>query len=356
MEYKTKTFTYDGKRYYVRGKTEQEAIEKMALKKRDLEEGKIRISSNMTVETWAKQCIETYKTGAKENTRKSFVGIVERYITRQIGTIQLKNVKPLHCQEILNSISHLSQYTINQTSIAMNFIFKKAMENKLLHENPACNTIKPKGTKGSRRSLTQYEQRIFLQVLSLDSRFLVFALMYYCGCRPSEAINATWGEITIQDGEMLLHIKGTKTKKADRYVPIPKDFQQLLKRPQNMDYIATNRNGKKMKKSSYKRAWKALKRAMNIEMGCRVYRNQLIPPFPLAEDLVPYCFRHTYCTNLQKQGIDVRVAQYLMGHSDIKMTANIYTHNDKSSAIEAAKKMNSVTIDVAQIAEILENA
>lgn len=111
-----------------------------------------------------------------------------------------------------------------------------------------------------------------------------------------------------------------------------------------------------MDKTSYKRAWKSLRRAMNIEMGCRVYRNQLISPLPLAEDLVPYCFRHTYCTNLQKHGIDIRIAQYLMGHADIKMTANIYTHNDKTSAIEAAKKMNSVAIGVAQKAESVENA
>lgn len=44
------------------------------------------------------------------------------------------------------------------------------------------------------------------------------------------------------------------------------------------------------------------------------------------EDLTAYCLRHTYCTNLQKQGVDIRTAQYLMGHSSIQMTAKIYTH------------------------------
>ena len=77
-------------------------------------------------------------------------------------------------------------------------------------------------------------------------------------------------------------------------------------------------------------------REMNIAMGCALYRNRLMPPYPLAEDLVPYCFRHTFCTNLQKKGVDIRTAQYLMGHSDIRMTANIYTHADEETILSAA--------------------
>ena len=71
-------------------------------------------------------------------------------------------------------------------------------------------------------------------------------------------------------------------------------------------------------------------------MGCKVYRNQLLPPYPLAPDLVPYCFRHEYCTNLARNGIDIRVAQKLMGHASIQMTANIYTNLDNSDIVEVA--------------------
>lgn len=51
----------------------------------------------------------------------------------------------------------------------------------------------------------------------------------------------------------------------------------------------------------------------------------------LTPDLVAYCLRHEYCTDLARRGIDIRIAQKLMGHSDISLTANIYTnfnHND----------------------------
>ena len=76
-------------------------------------------------------------------------------------------------------------------------------------------------------------------------------------------------------------------------------------------------------------------------MGCKVYRNQLQPPFPLAEDFVPYCLRHTFCTNLAKANVDIRTAQRLMGHSNIQMTVNIYTHVDNSQIQAAADKINT---------------
>ena len=74
-----------------------------------------------------------------------------------------------------------------------------------------------------------------------------------------------------------------------------------------------------------------------------MYRNQLIAPYPLADDFVPYDLRHTYYTDLQKKGIDIRTAQYFMGHSDISLTANIYTHADNSTILEAARLINGTT-------------
>ena len=77
---------------------------------------------------------------------------------------------------------------------------------------------------------------------------------------------------------------------------------------------------------------------MNIVMGAKVYRNQIIVPV-LADDFVPYLFRHTYCTDLKKKGVDVRIAKDLMGHADIKTTANIYDHSDGDTLMLAAKQM-----------------
>ena len=42
--------------------------------------------------------------------------------------------------------------------------------------------------------------------------------------------------------------------------------------------------------------------------------------------ITPYVCRHTYCTNMAKSGMNPKALQYLMGHSDISVTLNVYTH------------------------------
>lgn len=42
--------------------------------------------------------------------------------------------------------------------------------------------------------------------------------------------------------------------------------------------------------------------------------------------VTPHVCRHTYCSNMARSGISVKNLQYLMGHSDISVTLNVYTH------------------------------
>ena len=164
--------------------------------------------------------------------------------------------------------------------------------------------------------------------------------MYYCGCRPSEAREVMGKDISFINNQPVLHIRGTKTDNADRVVPIPEVLFEKIKDTAPDNYVGTNIYGEKLSQSSYDKLCRKLYREMNISMGCKVYRSQLVPPYPLAEDFVPYCLRHTYCTDLQKKGVDIRIAQYLMGHADIKMTANIYTHIDENTVLNVADKLN----------------
>ena len=64
---------------------------------------------------------------------------------------------------------------------------------------------------------------------------------------------------------------------------------------------------------------------MDIANGATVYRNQ-ITKSTLAEDLEPYVLRRTFCTDCQAAGVPLNVAKELVGHSDISVTAKIYTH------------------------------
>ena len=59
----TRSFTFDGKRYYVTAENEKIVERKIANKIRDLEEGKVTIANTMLVKDWAFRAVEAYKTG-----------------------------------------------------------------------------------------------------------------------------------------------------------------------------------------------------------------------------------------------------------------------------------------------------
>lgn len=339
-DYIRKWFTFDGKRYSVRGKTEREAYVKMIARQKELEEGRVVVSNSMTVKEWALKCVDIYKTNQKETTRKKYMDRMRACIFKYIGDRQLKIIKNIDLIEVLSYQAGKSDFQIRATRQMLQFIFGKAKEHKLIAENPAESLYLPSGTTKHRRQITSYEEEHFLKVCEND-RFIIFLLMYYCGCRPSEARKALGKDIEEIDGWHILHIRGEKTINADRYVPIPDELYKRIADRKPDEPLALTVNGKAFSDAAYRSNFNSLKRAINISMGAEVYRNHLVPPLPLADDFVPYCLRHTYCCNLKKADVDMRNAKYLMGHSDIRLTANIYTHTDTDDIITAAKQMRA---------------
>lgn len=135
------------------------------------------------------------------------------------------------------------------------------------------------------------------------------------------------------------NMKEPKTVAGIREVPIPdKIYCDLLRyKDDPVNPVFTQQTtGKRHTECSCSKAWKNIIREMDIVMGAKLYRNQIKESI-IAPDLVPYCLRHTYCTDLQNKGVPINVAKYLMGHSDISVTANIYTHITNETIRNAAE-------------------
>lgn len=339
----TRTFTFDGKRYYVTGKNEVEAEVKKAMKLRDLQEGKNTINEHMKVSTWANTVLETYMSGVSPETYRRYKSRMKCCVTDYLGDYAIKDVKPIHCQNVLNQLAekNMSAYQIKEANRLLFNVFEKAVDNGMILKNPAKNLIKPKGSVTKRRSLTPKEEQIFLQVCSTNKRYNIFLAMYYCGCRSEEARFLECRDVQKINNQFVLRIRGTKTEASDRTVPLPEDFRKLLDIRGPFEPLCPNTVGKQLNELGFRRCWHSLIRDMNLAAGCKMHKRHLVPPYPIATDLVPYCLRHTFCTNLQKGNVDLRVAQKLMGHTDIKITSNIYTHVDTDSIIKAGKKMEN---------------
>ena len=334
-----KTFSFNGKRYYIHADTLQEIGEKKQKKLQELQKRQAK-DTHLTVTDWLPRCIDTYKQGQSETTRDDYLKSLDRAILPYIGKYRLIDVTPLMCQDVLNKQAGKSKSQINLIYNGLRFIFSHAYNNGLVIKNPTLQLQKPKGTYNPRRALTPLERKVLIDLAKTERKYYWCLLMLYCGCRPKEACECKGSDISIKDKTPVLHIRGTKNKYADRYVPIPKGLYSLIKGTKKNDYISIYPSGLPITdKNNRTKLWRGLWYKMNLKAGTKTYRNQLQEPYIIPKDLTPYCLRHEYCSELARKGIDIRIAQKLMGHSTIQMTANIYTHIEDELAISKVAKL-----------------
>lgn len=93
-----------------------------------------------------------------------------------------------------------------------------------------------------------------------------------------------------------------------------------------------------MSEQKVRTLWHSICRDWDIAMGAKLYRNKIVV-HALDQDITPHYLRHTYATNLRRAGIDMKTAQYLLGHSDIRTTANIYSHVDDDDIKTVREKL-----------------
>lgn len=347
------TFYFEGKRYETTGKTQKEADKKAAIKHESLKRGDVGISSNMTVARWAHEWLETYKRpSVGEGQYKNYLLHIDGVIIPAIGSMTLKSVKDVHLQKIMNSRIGKSKSDVSKLRMTMNAIFNRAVLSKLIPFNPAANLELPVANDGTHRNITDIERAAILKLAETHKAGLWVKMILFCGLRPGETRALDWRHIDFDKKIVRVEqsmkastkiIDTPKTKAGIRNIPIPDRYLSdlLAKRdsPFNPVFVK-NEVGERHDKASMDRIWKSFKRDLDIQMGAKVYRNQIKISI-VANDLVPYCLRHTYCTDLQDAGVPINVARYLMGHSDISMTAKVYTHTTDTAIKEAAEKINA---------------
>lgn len=356
--YISKYFSYNGKKYKVYGKNSIEVALKMIELEKDLKAGlhSGALSDKTTVKRWSEDWMDVY-IKPKDATAKSIAMYqqkLDNYILPEIGTMKLGDVKDIHLKKILNSAN--SSFSNSQkVKVVIHAMFHQAYKSRIIQFDPSEDLTLPKAPKGKRRSITESERSAILKTAETHPAGLWILLMLYCGPRDNEIIPLQG--IDFDTEEHILHIhkalesgsakslKSPKTDAGDRYIPVPdvlwpkiKERIDSLDTPFDIMFIQPQ--GKKMHThSSLNDAWNNFKRQLDINMGAKVYRNQIIE-HKVAADLTPYCLRHTFGTDLQRAGVPINVAKYLMGHSDIRVTANIYTDTTSDVIFAAAKKVN----------------
>lgn len=340
--YVRKTVTWEGRRYEVRGKTEQEALEKLAELIHALKQGELAISGETTVDRWYHQWKATYKDPV--GLTKKSLGLYDEkykgYIAPAIGQMKLKDVRDLHLQTILNTQAGRSYSHLSKLRMVMQELFRQARRSRLIVYDPAEGLVLPEATKGTHRTITEEERGYILALAQTHPSGLWVLTILYTGLRPGETAALLWKDIDFARNEIHVYkavesgsreVKAPKTEAGFRDIPMRQELREKLLAAQGDPFLPVFPNAKGRLSSAHnlRQRWESFARALDQEMKASRKRGKCAGQ-GMAPDLTPYCLRHTFCTDLQRAGVPINVAKELMGHANISVTANIYTHRDQA--------------------------
>lgn len=234
------------------------------------------------------------------------------------------------CQRFLNKYVGYSKANVSKIRMTLRRVLRKAQKQKLIGENPAEDIVLPQVTEGKRRPITDEERALILKQVPNHYAGAMVLTMLCCGLRPAEIRRMEWDWVDFDNA--ILTVGKSKTKAGTgRKIPMPPQLVKALRehKAKNLNeqyvFVRCKNPNLPMDENAFYHSWHNFKREMDIANGATVYRNQ-ITKSTLAPDLEPYLLRHTFCTDCQAAGVPINVAKELMGHSDISVTAKIYTH------------------------------
>ena len=384
-----------GKRHWIRGETEQEVADKIAAIKEKVKRGEDRVDGKMLVSAWARTWLAQYvdprerKPGEPKKrgtmTRQScqmYHAKLDGYILPAIGDMKLADVRDVHLQKLLNKNGDMSDSHVKKMRIVLEAMFKQAHKSRLIPFDPAEDLSLPAANAGQRRSLTDYERQILLQVADTHKHGLWIRFLLATGVRPGESAPLQVRDLIFDSRQprVLIYkdieggtndtVSAPKTAAGERAVPLPvsiiPDLKAAVAGREPDDYVFPAADGKSMVTASgIASRWRSFSYSMDLAMGAEhtpsghiydpadllpngrpKYPDPQNPKLPrnghrIAPDLCLYCLRHTYCTDLQKHGVPLNTAKFLMGHANIATTANIYTHSGEAEVVAAGQLIDA---------------
>ena len=329
-------------------------------------------SSEMTVDAWFEFWITNLIADLSPNTRRNYRGRYEYNIQPVIGTMQLGDVKPMHCKIVLNRMdATYAGSTIRQTYIAMGTMFRAAVMNDMITKHPmdGVRYTKPVRAANDIKFLTVEEQEIFLETAKRSHNYRQYVLLLETGLRTSELIGLTWDAIdwkkrtlTVNKTLEYRHKEGywragpPKTATSYRTIPLTNRAYDVLKEcyderhsrkesetlSQILEYIdrRTGQTGYLLMRDLVFINYRTGEPAKNSSYDTHLYK---LCDEAKIKRFCMHALRHTYATRAIESGMQPKVLQKLLGHASIKTTMDRYVHVTDTSLTNAVKQFERST-------------
>ena len=315
---------------------------------------------NMTVLELVQKYI-SQKRGVKHNTQANYNFVInvikkEDFGARRIDTIKLSDAKTWLIKLQDDGRGYSSIHSIRGV---VRPAFQMAVDDDLINKNPFEFQLATVVVNDSvtREAITRKQQKEFLRFIKEDKHFCKYYdgiyILFHTGLRVSEFVGLTINDIEFdkerikvdhqlqRTRNMEYEILTPKTEKGERYVPMQKDVADCFRR------IIQNRKHPKIEPmidgysgflflDKNDMPMVALHWEKYFQHICEKYNSIYKVQMPC---ITPHVCRHTFCSNMAKSGMNPKTLQYIMGHSDIGVTLNTYTHLQFEDALVEMKKV-----------------
>lgn len=346
-----------GKRHTIYNKTLQGLREKKEQIQKDMYDGIDYSKGVMTVSELAKKYLEL-KRDLKPGTIRHYEYLLKLISESNFGSKTINSIKQSDAKKWFIELYEggLSSGTISGVKGILQPAFEMACEEDVLRKNPFNFGFKgfiPNGAV-EKVALTEEQMKSLLEFVKRDNRskhfYDLLVVLFGSGLRISEAIGLTIHDLDFENriihvthqlqrnAKGVFYVSSTKSKSGIRDIPMTDEVYKALEHAVSVERCTRTVDG-------YNNFLFATKRgelyygnevhASFIRMSKRFNQQSNMKPIKLT----PHICRHTFCTLLINAGIDVKSLQYLMGHSNVDMTLNVYTHATANSAKEAMLKI-----------------
>lgn len=282
----------DGTDYTGTGFSKTEALEKL---KNNIVLRTNKKVKSYSLESWIKEYFKLYKNkSCSPATLKLYNSVLNNFLPIEI---KIKNIKAIAGQEIQKVINNVDVSRSKQILyIILKQIFDKAYSLSLIDSDVMKSIDKPKHKQEKGRALEKNERKYFLDEIKNSKYELFFKILYYTGTRRSEAYNLTSDDIDFVNN--IIFVRGTKTEKSIRIVPLFNDLKEDLLKIKNCP-------GKLF--------------SFHPDTATKEFK-KILPNHKLHD------LRHNFATICLERGVTIATISSWLGHSKISTTLDIYTH------------------------------
>ena len=330
---------------------------------------RVAVSSDMTVDAWVNKWLNDVIGNRAPNTIRNYRERYEHNIQPFIGSMRLRDVRPMDCQIILNSMEKdYAGSTIRQTYMTMGTFFKSAKDNGLIGKHPmdGIRYTKPVRAVDDIHFLTVDEQKRFLEAARRSHNYPQYALILETGLRTGEMIGLTWDVIDWEKRTLTVNktlefryqqsewrAGPPKSESSYRTIPLTDTAYNLLRtiydtrayRKESKELSSTltfmdRRTGLERKlvmRDLVFINWRTGMPAKNSSYDTHLYK---LCDDAGIERFCMHALRHTYATRAIESGMQPKILQKLLGHSSITTTMNRYVHVTDDSMQKAVAQFS----------------